>query len=371
MANEEPLILVVDDQPKNLQLIAAVLKASYRLLIADSGEKAIRAAKEKHPNLILMDVMMPEMSGYEAATILKQDEATKDIPIIFLTAKGETQDLIQGFQSGGVDYILKPFIRQELLKRVETHVKIDIQRREILEKSAQLNYLNEEKTKLLSVLSHDLRNLIGGNIGLLQILETDFDILTPEELKEFIGMISSSTSQTFNLMDDLLSWLKSQNKEMRMNVTPILVHLVLDDIVKLFANQLRKKRINIELECSGGLFIQADQNMFETVMRNLINNAIKFSKNDSLIQLSVAVEEGATRFSVADQGVGMSPQKLDRIWNSAFESEPGTAGERGSGVGLSLCKSYVGNHGGRIWVESELGIGTTFHFTIPNEQNVA
>jgi len=370
MAQESPLILVVDDQPKNLQLVAAVLKSTYRLLIADSAEKAIRAAKEKHPNLILMDVMMPEMSGYEAAALLKADPATKDIPIIFLTAKGDTEDLILGFQSGGVDYILKPFVRQELLKRVETHVKLDIQRREIMEKSAQLNHLNEEKTKLLSVLSHDLRNLIGGNMGLLQILESDFDELTPEEAKEFIGMIASSNTQTFNLMDDLLSWLKSQNKEMRMVPVPILVHPLVDEIVALFNTPLRQKRINVEFECPGGVVITADQNMFETIMRNLFNNAIKFSKSDSVIRLSVAIEPGATHFSVQDFGVGMSADKIDRIWNSAFESEPGTAGERGSGVGLNLCKTYVENLGGRIWVESQLGSGTTFHFTIPDRQSV-
>jgi signal transduction histidine kinase len=366
MSRESPLILVVDDQPKNLQLVAAVLKSTYRLLIADNAEKAIRAAQEKHPNLILMDVMMPEMSGYDAAALLKSEESTKDIPIIFLTARGETEDLIQGFQAGGVDYILKPFVRQELLQRVETHVKLDIQRREIMEKSAQLNHLNEEKTKLLSVLSHDLRNLIGGNMGLLQILESDFDELTPEEAKEFIGMISSSNTQTFNLMDDLLSWLNSQNKELRMQKVPILVHPLVDDVVALFANQLRQKRITIELDCPGGVVINADQNMFETIMRNLINNAIKFSKPDTVIRLSVALMGQDVHFSVQDQGVGMSADKLDRLWISAFESEPGTAGERGSGVGLNLCKTYVEYHGGHIQVESELGKGTTFSFTIPD-----
>lgn len=370
MAQESPLVLVVDDQPRNLQLVAAVLKGAYRLLIADSAEKAIRAAKEKHPNLILMDVMMPEMSGYEAAVLLKADASTKDIPIIFLTAKGETDDVIQGFQAGGVDYILKPFVRQELLQRVETHVKIDIQRREILEKTAKLDYLNEEKTKLLSVLSHDLRNLIGGNMGLLQILESDFDELTPEEAKEFIGMISASNTQTFNLMDDLLSWIKSQNKELRLVKVPILVHPLVDEIVALFRNQLRQKRITIELDCPGGVVITADQNMFETVMRNLINNAIKFSRSDSIIRLSVVLDDGFVRFAVQDHGVGMSPEKMSRIWVSAFESEPGTAGERGSGVGLNLCKTYVENHGGQIWVESEVGVGTTFHFTIPDGQTV-
>jgi two-component system, sensor histidine kinase and response regulator len=370
MVQEAPLILVVDDQPKNLQLVAAVLKSSYRLLIADSAEKAIRAAQEKHPNLILLDVMMPEMSGYEATAILKGDPSTKDIPIIFLTARGDTEDMIQGFQAGGVDYILKPFVRQELLQRVQTHVKLDIQRREILEKSAQLNHLNEEKTKLLSVLSHDLRNLIGGNMGLLQILESDFDELTPEEAKEFIGMIASSNTQTFNLMDDLLSWLKSQNKELRMHPVPILVHPLVDEVVALFNNHLRQKRITIELDCPGGVVITADQNMFETVMRNLLNNAIKFSRSDSVIRLAVEISDTEAHFSVQDQGVGMSAEKIARLWTSAFESEPGTAGERGTGVGLNLCKTYVENHGGRIWVESELGVGTTFHFTIPDGHHV-
>jgi signal transduction histidine kinase len=190
--------------------------------------------------------------------------------------------------------------------------------------------------------------------------------LTPEEAKEFIGMISSSNTQTFNLMDDLLSWLNSQNKELRMQKVPILVHPLVDDVVALFANQLRQKRITIELDCPGGVVINADQNMFETIMRNLINNAIKFSKPDTVIRLSVALMGQDVHFSVQDQGVGMSADKLDRLWISAFESEPGTAGERGSGVGLNLCKTYVEYHGGHIQVESELGKGTTFSFTIPD-----
>lgn len=358
---ELPLILVVDDQPRNLQLVAAVLKSSYRLLIADSGEKAIRAAKEKRPNLILMDVMMPDMSGYEATAALKADPLTADIPVIFLTARGDTEDLLQGFQLGGVDYILKPFVRQELLQRVQTHVRLDLQRRE-------LNHLNEEKSKLLSVLSHDLRNLIGGNMGLLQILESDYDELSTKEIKEFIAMISSSNTQTFNLMDDLLSWLKSQNRELRMLPVPILVSPVIEEVVALFTNALRQKRLTVEVRCTEGLVITADQNMFETILRNLLNNAIKFSKLDSSIELRIEAQEGETLFSVQDHGIGMSAEKVSRIWSTVFESDPGTAGERGSGVGLNLCRSYVENHGGRIWVDSELGAGTTFHFTIPDGQ---
>ncbi len=368
MQDEKPLVLVVDDQPKNLQLVAAVLKGAYRLLIADSAEKAIKAAQEKHPNLILMDVMMPEMSGFEAAQLLKADPGTNEIPIIFLTARGDTTDLIQGFESGGVDYVLKPFVRQELLQRVSTHVELDIKRRELKRKSAQLHHLNEEKTQLLSVLSHDLRNLIGGNMGLLQIMESDFDTLTLDELREFIGMISTSTVQTYNLMDDLLAWLKSQNREVRIQRVPIQVSALLDHAAVLFANQLRQKCITMEVVCDSNIVIHADINMMETVVRNLVNNAIKFSKSNSNIELSALGQKGSVRISVKDKGIGISVSKLEKLWNSAFESDPGTAGEKGSGVGLNLCKSYVEHHGGSILAESEVGVGTTFHVTIPDGQ---
>lgn len=370
MSTTKPLILVVDDQPKNLQLVAAVLKGDYKLVIADSGEKAIKAAKSNRPNLILMDVMMPEMSGFEAAAILKGDPSTSDIPIIFLTAKNDTKDLVQGFEAGGVDYVLKPFVRQELLQRISTHVKLDIQRRMIEDKNAQLDYLNSEKTKLLSVLSHDLRNMIGGNMGLLQIMESDFDLITQEELREFIGMISTSTTQTYNLMEDLLAWLKSQSQQVRMVLQPMMVFPIVDGVCDLFKNPAKQKKLTLTVDCPNDISFVADKNMIETILRNLINNAIKFSNTGGNIHLSVAYVGDDVRFSVKDEGIGMSKDRLDRLWVSAFESEPGTAGEKGSGVGVNLCKTYVHNHSGSIWAESELSKGTNFYFTIPRSLSV-
>ncbi len=370
MSTDKPLVLVVDDQPKNLQLVAAVLKGEYKLVIADSGEKAIKAAKANRPNLILMDVMMPEMSGFEAAAILKADPAMADIPIIFLTAKNDTKDVVQGFEAGGVDYVLKPFVRQELLQRISTHVKLDIQRRMIADKNEQLDYLNNEKTKLLSVLSHDLRNMIGGNMGLLQIMESDFDLITQEELREFIGMISTSTTQTYNLMEDLLAWLKSQSKDVRMVLQPMMVFPIVKGVCDLFTNPAKQKSLTLSVDCPHDISFVADKNMIETILRNLINNAIKFSNAGGHIHVSVVYENDNVRFSVKDEGIGMSKDKLERLWVTAFESEPGTAGERGSGVGVNLCRTYVLSHQGSIWAESEVGKGSVFIFTIPRSLSV-
>lgn len=363
---ETATILVVDDQPRNLQLVAAVLKGEYNLLIADTGEKAIRAATEKSPDLILMDVMMPEMSGFEVTRILKSNPTTADIPIIFLTAKSESTDIVQGLEMGGVDYILKPFHRLELLQRIRTHIQIARQRREIQEKTDALNEANEEKTKLLSVLSHDLRNLIGGSMGLLQIMESDYDLLKDSEVREFIGMVSVSTTQTYTLMEDLLAWLKSQSGRLSVNRQMLGLKELVENVAALYTSQTRQKQVAVAIDISEDVVFNADRNMMETVLRNLLSNAIKFSHRGGRVEVVGRLENHVVSFVVRDQGIGMSADRLGKLWSVFFESETGTSGEKGSGIGLNLCVKYVSKHGGRIEAESELGKGTTFTVHIPD-----
>lgn len=364
--SDKPTVLVVDDQPKNLQLVAAVLKDDYKLLIADSGDKALRAAFDKQPNLILLDVMMPEMSGFDIAKRLKEEPRTADIPIVFLTAKSDTSDVVKGLELGGVDYILKPFHRLELLQRIRTQVKLDLQRREIRQKTEALNELNEEKTKLLSVLSHDLRNLIGGSMGLLQIMESDFELLSEAEVREFIGMVSASTTQTYSLMEDLLAWLKSQTGAMKMNRQTLSLKELTESVAALYASQARQKSISIRIDAPEEILFVADRNMMETVMRNLITNAIKFSHAGGEVRIRGRSAEGQVVVDVRDVGVGMTKERLDKLWSVFFESETGTDGEKGSGIGLNLCLKYVQKHGGTISAASELGKGSVFTIRIPD-----
>ena len=218
------VILVVDDQPINLKVIASVLSADYSLSIANNGINALKMLEKGLPDLILLDIMMPEMDGYEVCKRVKENEKTKDIPIIFLTAKTDINDIIKGFDVGAVDYITKPFNPTEMKVRVVNHLNLyhakkEIERmyqkllmsQEALENAnKQLEQTNKEKDKFFSIIAHDLKSPFNGIIGLSEMLRDDARILDTDSIIKYAGLIHSSTQQTFDLLKNLLEWARMQ-----------------------------------------------------------------------------------------------------------------------------------------------------------------
>lgn len=352
-------ILIVDDQPQNIQLIGTLLRNLYNLYVADNGEKAIKIAIDKKPDLILLDIMMPGLSGFEVCKILKSNTDTLEIPVIFLTAKNEAEDIVTGFSLGAVDYITKPFKREEVLVRISTHIKLK-------ETENELKKRNQEKDRFFSIIAHDLKNPLSGFMGLTEMVADKIDKFSQDELKHYMVIMNSSASQLYKLLANLLEWARLQMGNVKF--APMYNNLfeLTDKIFYLLRENAEKKNIKIENNVPDNFGCVFDLNMLETVLRNLIGNAIKFTKTDGCITVSAKTEDTSVIISIKDNGIGMPDKLKSKIFKlSEVVSRRGTSGEESTGLGLILCKDLIEMNNGKIWFESEIETGTTFYISLP------
>ncbi|HPE34245.1 MAG TPA: hybrid sensor histidine kinase/response regulator [Bacteroidales bacterium] len=369
MLPEKPTVLIVDDQPINLRLAAEVLKNDYRILIADNGEKAIKATRERKPDLILLDIMMPETSGIQVAKILKEDNETKDIPIIFLTAKSQPEDTVEAFMAGGVDYLTKPFQKLELLQRIKTHIQLSYQKKELFQTGLELKQLNEEKNKLFSMVAHDLRNFVGGSHGLLKITLQKFDQMDRETLREYMEIVMENLEKTTLLMNELLAWSHKQSHALSFSPQHFLLKPEVLKNLDNYKTMAEGKNIRLIGEVPDDMKIFGDRLMISTILRNLIHNAIKYTDSGGTVTVTAYRENDRTYVAVIDTGVGIPEEYLHTIFDEKAESKPGTSGEKGTAVGLKVCKNYVEKHHGSIYVKNNAGGGARFEFYIPEQAN--
>ncbi len=420
-------ILVVDDQPQNLKLVGTVLRNDYNLIIADNGEKAIKAAIEGKPDLILLDIMMPEMSGYEVCEILKKNSDTADIPIIFLTAKAETYDIVKGFELGGVDYVTKPFHHQEIIARINTHLElknskeiIKMQYDELKKKNDELEHkkkeledrnqnltkaykhlehqsqdlnllytkqieqdlflkktndelvkINKEKDKYFSLLSHDLKSPLAGILSATELITNDFDSFTREELLELFEALHKQSEQSYKLLEDILQWSKMQMVKTSIRKEKNSIFQIVHNSILHLISVAQLKNIEIHNLISQDIEFEFDRNMIYTVVRNLLTNAIKFTNKGGkiVVNSNYYTDKNGTKYiriNVEDNGVGMTEEQLSNLFIlGATQSTLGTAKEQGTGLGLILCKDFIDRHNGKIGAISAFGLGSSFYFDLP------
>lgn len=353
-------VLIVDDISENLVIVGNILREKgIQVSIADSGEQVIKSVSYLMPDLILLDVLMPEMDGYEVCKILKSNPKTKDITIIFLTAKSDSDDVIKGFEFGAVDYITKPFNSGELLSRVFTHL-------ELIEAREQLKELNKTKNKFFSIIAHDLKNPFNTLIGFSEYLLKYFDTFDDDEKKEYIKTIRDSSKKTFKLLENLLIWANLQNNKIVINPEEMDLNHIINDVISLLESQAKLKSITLFSEIENNFSVNADHNMVVTVLRNLISNSIKYTDKGGVIKVSAKELINSVEVSVYDTGVGISKDSISELFKiDSNISTYGTAEEKGTGLGLILSKEFVEKNGGEISVESELGKYTIFKFTLP------
>ena len=367
-------VLVVDDNPTNLQvLLESLRQTGFKILVARSGESAIQQAEYGKPDLILLDVMMPGMDGFETCRRLKTREALKDVPVIFMTALTETSDKIKGFQAGGVDYITKPLHHEEVLARVATHLtmrRMQQQLREqhllLQEKHAQLQAINASKDKFFSIISHDLRSPLSAVLTGLRMLTDSKNDLSGDEQQEIIHDARDTTERLYALLENLLAWARIQRGVMEFTPRPLDMRPLLDQNARLFAANAAQKRIAICQTVTEPILICADRAMVDAVIRNLLSNALKFTEAHGTITISASQRDDAVEVAIADSGVGMSAETLAKLFRLDVRyDQPGTAGEKGTGLGLNVCKEFVEKNNGTILVESVPGTGTTFCMRFP------
>ena len=363
-------VLIVDDIEENLQVVGNILsEKEVAILLAKNGKQAIKVAQRKLPDLILLDINMPEMNGYQACEMIKNNEKTKDIPIIFLSALSEKDDIVKGFSIGGVDYISKPFNKTELLARVFTHLELKKAKDQLKNQNKELKELNATKDKFFSIIAHDLRSPFSSMIGFSKLLNKNFDKYDQEKQKKFINMIDNGIQNTYKLLDNLLLWARSQKGKIEFNPKEINLYSLSDETHELLNQSIENKLIQFTNQINPNISVHADNEMLSIIIRNLISNAIKFTPKEGEIIINAKENnQDFVEVSVKDTGVGIPKEVKSKIFDiSENTSTQGTENETGTGLGLILCKEFVEKHGGKIWVESEEEKGSEFIFTLPQK----
>lgn len=361
-------ILIVDDVMSNVLLLKVLLtNEKFAIATASNGRQALEQVEKENPDLVLLDVMMPDMSGFEVAQHLKSNPNTADIPIIFLTALNSTADIVKGFQVGANDFISKPFNKEELIIRVTHQISLVAAKRLILSKTEELQRTIAGRDKLYSVIAHDLRSPMGSIKMVLNMLILNLPSeKIGAEMYELLTMANQTTEDVLSLLDNLLKWTKSQIGKLNVVYQDVDLVEVTDGVIEIFSMVASLKKIRIREMKPEKMMVNADIDMLKTVVRNLLSNAIKFSKENSEVLVKMEEVDGMAVVSVQDYGCGISEEGQKKLLHTDTHfSTFGTNNEEGSGLGLLLCKDFVVKNGGKLWFTSKEGEGSIFSFSIP------
>ena len=353
---EKPTVLVVDDQPENLRIIGDLLTGSmgYEVVVAGNGREALRFIEARVPDLILLDMLMPGLNGIETCLLIREKPEWAHIPIIFLSAADDKTLIVQALESGGVDYVVKPFSRAELLSRVRTHLALKAAR-------DQLQALAEDKDELLGILTHDLKNHLGGMQMSAQLLQDRADRLPDDKSRRLVENILESSTQMLAFVKEFLANAALERpQELRLHAVD------LGDAVTLALRryQLPAERKSLRLLWTPPpqpVIAQAEPVALNQVLENLLSNAVKFSPPGKSITLSVASEEEDAIIRVADEGPGFTEADRGIMFRryGRLSARP-TGGEPSTGLGLSIVKKLVELMQGKLSLDSTPGHGAVF-----------
>jgi signal transduction histidine kinase len=353
-------ILIIDDGPTNLYFLDKILKSEkYETILASDGIKGLESAYAELPDLILLDIMMPDMDGFQVCQRLKQNSATKHIPVIFISAIHEISEKVKGFRIGGVDYITKPIQREEVIARVNVHLNLKRSQEE-------LTNANAAKDKLMAIIGHDLRGPLGSLMQALDMLIKFDDQLDKQKRLEMMAELHNGAKRTFNLLENTLCWARSQRGDIIYQPVNLKVKAIVDDNIRLLSDLAEDKAIRLNFDIHKALSVYADKNMLTIVLRNLISNALKFTPESGEVKVTAITKKKFVEITVVDNGVGISAENRERLFDLENHFTTfGTRNETGSGLGLLLCKEFVEKNGGNIRMESVKKGGSAFKFTVP------
>lgn len=355
---EKPWILLVDDEPRNIQLAGRILsQQGYDISFAQNGREALEIIDSELPDLIILDIMMPEMDGFEVSRVIRQRHPSTEVPIIFLSARTDTEGLLESFKSGGVDFISKPFHPEEFLARVGVHLDLQQAKKRLQD---EMSF----RERLFTIIAHDLRSPFNSIIGTLDMLKHNSTQLSEDEKEEFITILYNAGHQELMMMDNLLQWARTQFQGV--NISSNCIELApIGKRVKLEVKHMAEhKEIDLKMEIEEDVKAYADPNHVQIILRNLISNALKFTPRSGVIRVFNKRKEGEIQLYVMDNGRGIGDTKnLFTLGN--YRTTPGTEAEKGSGLGLQLCMDLVHANNGKLWLEDTGEHGSTFAFSLP------
>jgi signal transduction histidine kinase len=367
-------VLVVDDTPTNVRLLTGILKmAGYEVVTAASGAEALAVLSDikpgAGPDVVLLDVMMPDMDGFETCRRIKAAPATAYLPVVMVTALHEMPDRVRALEAGADDFLTKPVDEVEVAARVRSLVRVKRQRDDIDFAYAELRRAESQRDSLTAMLVHDLRTPLTAIIGPIEMLTAELAGQLDETQSELFTMCSRNAHRLLSLVNDLLDVSKMESGEMNLQLADTDPAHLIKDAADQLAPLAQKSGIELVRDNQPGMpTLRADADLLIRVLVNLLGNALKFTRRGGTITLSAHVngEEPAVTFAVRDTGEGIPQESFERIFQKFGQVEGRQGGQTMStGLGLTFCRMAVEAHGGRIWVESELGKGSTFSFTIP------
>jgi len=391
-------ILIVDDTPENLQVLSATLcELGYKVRGVISGKMAIRAARSGAPDLILLDIKMPEMDGYEVCRQLKADPKTSEIPVVFISALDEVLDKLTAFQVGGVDYVTKPFHVAEVLARIEHQLTIQRLKKQLIARNKELQEEIIErkkaeeaaaaaslaKSQFVANMSHELRTPLNAILGFTQVMSRD-SLLSHENL-ENLRIINRSGQHLLELINDVLDLSKIEAGIISLDERSFDLYQLLDTLEEMFQikAEIKKMQLRFFVDANVPQYIKTDEKKLRVCLINLLGNAMKFTHDGGRIWLRVSVESKQPQpaesesypnstsvepllilFEVEDTGIGIATAEIDTLFDAFVQTQAGKKTADGTGLGLTITKKYVQIMGGDIWVKSVLGEGTSFKFNI-------
>lgn len=361
-------LLIVDDVQSNVLLLKALLgKEGYRIEVAMNGQEALVMTEKGMPDLILLDVMMPGMDGFEVAEKLKEQEVFRDIPIIFLTALDDTQSIVKGFKLGASDFISKPFRKEELMIRISHQLSLVAAKRIIWQQTDELKKTIEGRDKLYSVIAHDLRSPMASMKMLLNTIMMSADRNKMDtEIFDMLEMSNKTSEEVFSLLDNLLKWTKSQLGKQTIVHQALDVTELVAGVIEVMEPIAAIKNIKLQMDETEAKEVLVDIEMIKCVIRNLLSNAIKFSNKNSIIRVVFDSQDDKVIVTVVDCGRGIKKEDQSKLLqDSTHFTTFGTNSEEGSGLGLLLCRDFVRKNAGELWFESEENVGSRFSFSIP------
>lgn len=358
-------IVVVDDNENNLRLLQNVLAArGYTVHAADNGPDALAMMQTQIPDLVLLDVDMPHMDGYEVCAVMKRSPSLQDVPVMFISAMDQVEDKVKAFQVGGVDYVTKPFRYEEVLARVNTQLTLYHQRRELERLREQdrqtFEALNHIKDEFVLKATHDLKSPLGAITSALALLQEQ-DIIDDAEMRhEYLKMMQSSISGMLNLVTNLVDLMRIETGH-NVEMEAVSVQSVLDDAAERAVVAAGKTDLTVTLP-EHDIMVRVDRDRIHLALHHLLTNALNL--HPDTVELTATLQDGEVVFSVTDDGPGVPDADLPHVFErfyrvSANEDLPGT------GLGLAIVKAVAELHGGRVCAFSTVRRGSKFTINIP------